>query len=89
MRDIIAVCRDLPPVGGAVVRALADHPGQRLTSRQIADIVYLNAPGAGPDNYRVTIHLAIARIAGRLARHGWRISTRLGNGAGYQLEALK
>ncbi|OBQ68942.1 hypothetical protein A9K72_12185 [Mesorhizobium loti] len=61
-----------------------------ITRDRLADILYSNEAGGGPDNPGVTISVIMIRLRKKLPRLGWTIpKARSGPGTeGYHLEAL-
>ena len=56
------VARKLPPVQGAVLRALATDFGSYIPTWRLAQIVWANDPSGGPDGYTVALSQAIRRM---------------------------
>ena len=77
-----ALARRQGPVRRAILEALitARTP---MTPSALADVVYANAPGGGPDSAVKIIHQSVHHLKPRLVGTGWTI--RADGWAGYAL----
>lgn len=80
----------LGPVERRIVEALARAYPRYISVDRLADIIYGNEAGGGPDNPRTTISVIMIHLRKKLPLFGWTIpKARVGPGSeGYHLEPL-
>ena len=81
--DLDLFIRDMPPVRGAVLRAIAKRNGNFARVVEIVNDVWRNCPDGGPVAPRMAIAVHVSRIREDLEGTRWAIHSV--HGRGYRL----
>ncbi len=78
--EIEAVCREVPPTLGGILRALAETQGRYLPTSQLAAAVYCGTPDGGPDHAGATVATTIWKQRDRIRKRGLDIESKIRGG---------
>lgn len=72
---IAAKVRELPPVQGAVLRALLETPGEYVPTESLIGKVW-DGPDGGPEYARMSLSITVGRLRANIADSGWTVESR-------------
>jgi DNA-binding response OmpR family regulator len=82
----LAIIETPSAIWAEILRVLMRRP--MANSNELADVIYTDARGGGPDNGAEVVRVTIYKHRRKLEAYGWRIASRRGNGGAYWLERL-
>lgn len=83
--ELDTIIRNMPPVRGALLRAIASRGGDFARTKDLVREVWRHCPDGGPIAPHTTVSIHVANIRADLAGTRWTVGTV--HGRGYRLVA--